>query len=60
MAPGAHDLAFHAYRSSSGSSFTKRIVLAEDDVLVVVCEPIQAWQAYGKSPLADTWYLGVV
>ena len=59
IAPGAHDLAFHAYRSSSGSSFTKRIVLAEGNVLVVVCEPIQAWQVYGKSPSADTWYLGI-
>ena len=62
LAPGAHDLCFHASRSRSRSSFDKRFTLREGDVLVAVCEPIQQrqWIGYRHPPSADLWYLGII
>jgi hypothetical protein len=60
LAPGEHLLSFAAVRSSGGSHFTTQVALAEDDVLIAVCEPIQPWTIFGKSPLLDHWYLGVI
>jgi hypothetical protein len=60
LAPGEHNLTFHAARSRSHSSFDRRFVLVEGDVLVVICEPIQPWTIFGKSPSADHWYMDVV
>ena len=60
LVPGEHDLAFHAFRSKSHSSFSKRFALAESDVLVAICEPIQPWTIFGKSPTADHWWIGVI
>ena len=60
LAPGVHSLTFHAVRARSGSSFTSQLVLADGDVLVAVCEPIQPWSIFGKSPSVDHWYMGVI
>lgn len=60
LAPGEHELIFHAVRVRSYSSFTREFVLAEGDVLVAVCEPIQPWTVFGKSPSVDHWYVGVL
>lgn len=60
LAPGEHNLTFHAYRSRSHSSFARRFVLAEGDVIVAICEPIQPWTIFAKSPSADHWYLDVI
>jgi len=55
-----HDLFFLASRSASSSAFRKRVMLSGEDVLVVICEPVQPWTIYGKSPEVDTWYLGII
>ena len=60
LAPGVHDLLFLASRPTSSSSFQKRVALSGEDVLVVICEPVQPWTIYGKSPSVDTWYLGII
>lgn len=60
LAPGEHNLAFQAVRPRSSSSFTGKLTLADGDVLVAVCEPIQPWSVFGKSPSVDHWYLGVI
>jgi hypothetical protein len=60
LAPGEHKLTFDAFRPTSSSSFTRTIDLADGDVLVAVCEPIQPWTIFGKSPSVDHWYLDVV
>lgn len=60
LPPGEHILTFAAVRSGGRSRFTKKLTLAEGDVLIAVCEPIQPWTIFGKSPLLDHWYLGVI
>jgi hypothetical protein len=60
LASGEHHLTFRAFRVRSGSSFDRRFVLAEGDVLVAICEPIQPWTIFGKSPSADHWYMDVI
>jgi hypothetical protein len=60
LAPGAHDLLFLASRPASSSHFRQRVALDSEDLLVAVCEPVQPWTFYAKSPAVDTWYLGVV
>jgi hypothetical protein len=60
LAPGAHDLLFLASRSSSSSSFQRRVTLSDQEVLVVVCEPVQPRTIFAKSPEVDTWYLGII
>ena len=60
LAPGEHHLTFNAVRSRSHSSFDRTFVLAEGDVLIAVCEPIQPWTIFGKSPSADHWYIDVI
>lgn len=60
LPPGEHTLTLHAVRPRSSSAFTSKISLAEGDVLVAVCEPIQPWTIFGKSPAMDHWYLGVI
>lgn len=57
LTPGVHDLFFLASRSASSSAFRKRVMLSGEDVLVVICEPVQPWTIYGKSPEVDTWGL---
>jgi hypothetical protein len=56
LAPGEHYLTFNASRSS----FDRRFVLAEGDVLVAICEPIQPWTIFRKSPTADHWYIDLI
>lgn len=60
LPPGEHILTFTAVRVRSSSRFERRFVLAEGDVLVAVCEPIQPWTFYAKSPSADQWHMGVI
>jgi hypothetical protein len=36
------------------------VALSGEDVLVAICEPVQPWTIYAKSPTVDTWYLGVI
>lgn len=60
LAPGEHQLTFRAVRPRSSSSFACTLTLADGDVLVAVCEPIQPWTIFGKSPSEDHWYLGVI
>ena len=60
LAPGQHNLLFRASRPVSSSSFLERVTLAEGDVLVAICEPVQPWVFYAKSPEMDTWYLGII
>jgi len=60
LAPGEHTLTLHAVRPRSSSAFTSKLTLADGDVLVAVCEPIQPWTIFGKSPAMDHWYLGVI
>ena len=40
--------------------FTSKLILADGDVLVAVCEPMQPWTMFGKSPTMDHWYMGVI
>jgi hypothetical protein len=58
--PGEHNLLFIAARPRSGSSFDRRFLFEEGDILVVICHPIQPWTIFGRSPEADTWYMDVV
>lgn len=60
LPPGEHNLSFRAVRPSGDSHFTKKLTLAEGDVVIAVCEPIQPWTIFGKSPLLDHWYVGVI
>ena len=60
LAPGEHTLTLHAVRVRSSSAFTSKLTLTDGDVLVAVCEPIQPWSIFGKSPAMDHWYLGVI
>jgi hypothetical protein len=60
LAPGVHELLFLASRSASSSAFRKRVTLSGEDVLLAICEPVQPWTFYAKSPTVDTWYLGVI
>jgi hypothetical protein len=60
LPPGEHILTFHAVRRRSQSSFERRFLLADGDVLVAVCEPIQPWTIFAKSPSADQWHIGVI
>lgn len=60
LAAGTHELLFLASRSVSSSSFSGQVSLRDGDVLVAVCEPIQPWVIYAKSPSADTWKLGII
>jgi hypothetical protein len=57
---GEHRLSFSAVRSRSGSRFERDITLADGDIFLVVCEPIQRWSLFGRSPEIDTWYIGIV
>jgi hypothetical protein len=60
LASGEHQLTFAAIRPASSSSFTRTFDLGDGDVLVAVCEPIQPWTIFGKSPSVDHWYLDVI
>ena len=60
LTPGVHELLFLASRRTSSSHFVKRITLNDGDVLVAICEPVQPWTIYAKSPEIDTWYLGII
>jgi hypothetical protein len=58
LRPGHHTLRFVAARARSGSSFEKDILITENQILVVVCEPIQPRTIFKKGPEADTWWIG--
>jgi hypothetical protein len=60
LAPGAHELSFHAGNTIKFSAFDERVTLNEGDVLVAVCEPVQPRTFYAKSPEADMWRLGII
>ena len=40
--------------------FDERVTLNEGEVLVAVCEPVQPWTFYAKSPEADLWQPGII
>jgi hypothetical protein len=60
LAPGQHELRFHAGNTLRFSVFDERVSLDEGDVLVAVCEPVQPRTFYAKSPEADRWSLGII
>ena len=43
----------------SHSSFTRSVNLQPDGILVAICEPIQPWTIFAKSPSVDRWHIGV-
>lgn len=56
-------LSFQATRESarvSSSGFFKKVTLGTGSVLVAICEPVQPWTFYAKSPERDTWYIGTI
>jgi hypothetical protein len=57
--PGVHLLRFHVSAGESASSFAQSVTLQPGDILVAVCEPVQPWVFYAKSPTADQWHIGV-
>lgn len=62
LEPGVHLLTFSAGGGGgifSHSSFTRSVTLQYGDILVAVCEPIQPWVFYAKSPSVDRWHIGV-
>lgn len=60
LEPGEHDITFHVSRSRSSNRFTTTHTLATGDILVAVCEPIQAWTIGKTSPLSDKWHISVL
>lgn len=60
LPPGEHLLTFHASRVRSHSRFQESFTFGEGDILVAVCEPIQPWTFYKKSPSADTWHISLI
>jgi len=59
-AAGSYQLTLRVARSRLRSSFDYGIELADGDVFVAVCRPIQPWTLFGSNPESDEWYLGVV
>lgn len=57
--PGAHLLRFGASAGRSSSSFELSVALQPGDILIAVCEPVQPWVFYARSPAADQWHIGV-
>lgn len=60
LSPGRHRLRFIATRTASSSVFERDIELKSGQILVAVCEPIQPWSPFGRSPEEDRWYIGIV
>lgn len=60
VAPGTHRLKFRAFRSSSGSTVIRDVVLAEGDVLVAFCRPKDKRSPFDRDPPPDHWHIGVV
>lgn len=60
LGPGEHDITFHITRSRSSTRFTNTYKLATGDILVAVCQPIQAWTIGKTSPSEDQWYISVL
>jgi hypothetical protein len=58
--PGPHDLHFIAGRRETASSFDKRFVLEDGDVVVAVCAPIESKLIRTQRRPADCWYLGIL
>lgn len=60
LEPGVHELGFTVARwSGSGTRFRRCVDLADGEVLVAVCEPVQPPVFYAKGPSDDLWYLGI-
>lgn len=55
LQPGMHDLLF----AGTSTSFEKRVMLNEGDVLVAICEPAHPWALFTRKSMIDKWYLGV-
>lgn len=60
LSPGRHRLRFIATRTASSSVFERDFELKGGQILVAVCEPIQPWSPFGRSPTEDRWYIGIV
>lgn len=60
LAPGLHSLDFRVLRmrGSRSSSITEAVELRAGDVIVVLCDPVQANVFYRRSPELDTWVVG--
>lgn len=57
---GGHQLTFRSTRPGSASVFDYGVELADGDIFVAVCQPIQPWTLFGANPDSDDWYIGVV
>ncbi|MFI9381135.1 hypothetical protein [Kutzneria sp. NPDC052558] len=55
---GPYRLAMEAARSPSSSLFEYGIELADGDVFVAVCRPIQRRTLFGANPESNDWHLG--
>jgi hypothetical protein len=60
LSPGRHRLRFIATRPAGASVFERDVDLKSGQVLVAVCEPIQPWSPFGRSPKENLWYIGIV
>lgn len=62
LAPGPHHIEFKVIRlrSSNSTSFQQVVDLQEGDVLVALCDPVQAHVFYRRSPEVDSWVIGVL
>jgi hypothetical protein len=58
--PGEHELVFRASTDRTHSSFSRSFDLADGDILVVICRPIQDKWWFQERQSADIWYLGVL
>ncbi|HEY4023568.1 MAG TPA: hypothetical protein VGM75_33140 [Pseudonocardiaceae bacterium] len=59
LSPGKHRLRFIATRPAGASVFERDVNLRSGQVLVAVCEPIQPWSPFGRSPKENLWYIGI-
>lgn len=59
LSPGQHRLRFIATRPAGASVFERDVILKSGQVLVAVCEPIQPWSPFGRSPKENLWYIGI-
>ena len=59
LVAGGYQLTLRAARSRLSSVFEYGIELADGDVFVAVCRPIQRRTLWGANPDSNEWYLGL-
>lgn len=61
MATGVHDVEFVVVRNRvrKSSSFRRAFTLREGEIFVAICDPVQWNTFYRKSPLMDSWVIGI-